>query len=364
MSMQEVKVDVKGAPYTIYLGSQILGKVAEELERLNPSSALIVTNVTVGPLYLSTVKQACDTVIRTEAIELPDGEQYKNWSSIELILSKLASMGADRHSVVIALGGGVVGDMAGFASAIYMRGIRFIQVPTTLLAQVDSSVGGKTGVNLPAGKNMIGAFHQPSAVIADSSVLKTLPAREVSAGIGEIIKHGMLASLDYFEDLELHMDELMALDQETVSRIVAGSCMIKADVVSRDTKEKGERAHLNLGHTFGHAIEKLCGYGTWLHGEAVGCGLVLAARSSQKIGNLSSNDVERVINLVSRANLPVRIEGLSLSASVEAMKHDKKNKNGEIQFVLMRHLGGAYVDRLPYSVLESVLEQEGFKKDY
>ncbi len=362
--MQEVKVNVKGAPYIIYLGSQILGKVAEELKRLNPSSALIVTNVTVGPLYLSTVKQTCDAVTRTEAIELPDGEQYKNWSSVELILSKLASMGADRHSVVIALGGGVIGDMAGFASAIFMRGIRFIQVPTTLLAQVDSSVGGKTGVNLPAGKNMIGAFHQPSAVIADSSVLKTLPAREISAGIGEIIKHGMLASLDYFEDLELHMDELMGLNPETVSRIVAGSCMIKADVVSRDTKEKGERAHLNLGHTFGHAIEKLCGYGTWLHGEAVGCGLVLVAKACQEIGNLSLQDVERVINLVSRANLPVRIEGLSLSSSVEAMKHDKKNKNGEIQFVLMRHLGKAYVDRLPYPVLESVLEQAGFKKDY
>jgi len=359
--MLEVVVDVKDAPYTIYLGSGILSKVGEELRKLNPSSALIVTNTTVGPLYAEEVLQSVKDVTRTEVIELPDGEKYKNWESVSKILEKLGHMKADRKSVIIALGGGVIGDMAGFAAAIYMRGIRFIQVPTTLLAQVDSSVGGKTGINMDFGKNMVGAFHQPKCVIADSRVLKTLPPREVAAGIGEIIKHGMLADRQYFEELERDIERLTALDDETVSRVVAGSCRIKSAVVAKDTKEQGIRAHLNLGHTFGHAVEKLCGYGTWLHGEAVGCGLVLAADASRKMGFLSDEDVKRIEQLVHKANLPTRIEGLSLEDAIEAMHMDKKSEGGHIRFVLMRSIGEAFVKELPDPILRAVLENGGYR---
>lgn len=359
--MIEVQVNVADAPYTIYLGPDALNLVGRELAKLNPSSALIVTNETVGPLYGARVLELCNKEVRSEILELPDGEKYKNWTSVEMILTRLAEMKADRHSVVVALGGGVVGDMAGFAASIYMRGIRFIQVPTTLLAQVDSSVGGKTGINMPAGKNMIGSFHQPCAVIADSLVLKTLPEREVSAGIGEIIKHGMLADKAYFEELEASMEDLMALEPHTVAEVVAGSCRIKAGVVARDTKEKGERAFLNLGHTFGHAIEKLSGYGTWLHGEAVGAGLVMAADASRRLGHLSDEDVERVTALVKRAALPTRVEGLKCADAVEAMLHDKKAQAGVVHFVLMRELGRAYSSELSEEVVAEVLKAGGFE---
>ncbi len=358
--MIKVEVPVKDAPYTIYLGEGIFHKIQEELERLHPSSVLVVTNVTVGPLYAAEVLSYCRAVCRSEIIELPDGEQYKNWESISAVLEKLAGMTADRKTVVVALGGGVVGDMAGFAASIYMRGIRCIQVPTTLLAQVDSSVGGKTGINMRAGKNMIGAFHQPSAVVADTRVLRTLPPREVSAGIGEIIKHGMLADGEYFDDIEKNIDQLLSLDPHTTADIVARSCRIKSGVVSRDTKEKGERAKLNLGHTFGHAIEKLSGYGTWLHGEAVGCGLVLAAEMSEKLGTLRSEDKERIVRLVEKAGLPVRIEGLSLEGSIAAMKGDKKSTAGTIHFVLLDGIGLSYVTEVPEQTLREVLVSGGY----
>lgn len=358
--MISIDVSVRSAPYKIYLGENILPQLAQELKKIHPSSALIVTNTTVGPLYGEKVRKICNEEVRTEYLELPDGEAFKNWDSVFMVLTKLAEMGADRKSIVIALGGGVVGDLAGFAASIYMRGIKFIQVPTTLLAQVDSSVGGKTGMNMAAGKNMIGSFHQPSAVIADSSVLKTLPAREVSAGIGEIIKHGMLADADYFADLEANMESLMALDSEKTAEIVAGSCKIKSAVVAEDEKEAGRRACLNLGHTFGHAIEKLTGYGTWLHGEAVGCGLMLAANLSQKLGNLSEEDVERVRKLLERANLPVRIEGLSVDDAIKAMKGDKKSTGGVIHFVLLKKLGESYVSEVPEELVRKVLVEGGY----
>jgi 3-dehydroquinate synthase len=358
--MLEVRVELKDAPYTIYLGEHILGQIAEELKRLKPSSVFIVTNTTVGPLYAEEVRRICGQVSRTETVVLPDGEEFKNWESIEKILSSLAAGGADRKSVVVALGGGVVGDMAGFAASVYMRGLRVIQVPTTLLAQVDSSVGGKTGFNMPWGKNMVGSFFQPSAVIADTEVLKTLPAREVSAGLAEIIKHGLLADRGYFEKVSEEMPRLLSLQSDVIADAVAHSCRIKAGVVARDAREKGERAHLNLGHTFGHAVEKLCGYGTYLHGEAVGCGLVLAAKASQEIGNISQQDYRQIVRTVESAGLPARIEGLSLSEAVRAMHMDKKSEGGVIHFVLLKEIGRAYVAELSDSVLRKVLADGGY----
>lgn len=358
--MITVDVQVKESPYTIYLGEGILERLAEEMQKLKPSSALIVTNVTVGPLYAQKVKEIASTVCRTEIVYLPDGEKYKNWPAFSSILEHLARMKADRKSLILALGGGVVGDMAGFAAAIYMRGINFIQVPTTLLALVDSSVGGKTGMNMKEGKNLLGAFHQPKAVIAETGFLETLPSREISAGLAEIIKHGLLADANYFDEVERDIEKLRALDHEAIARIVARSCQIKANVVAKDTKEKGERAKLNLGHTFGHAIEKLAGYGTWLHGEAVACGLVLASKASEKLGKISSADTQRIIALVQKAGLPTRIEGLSLTESIDSMKSDKKSSGGVIRFVLLNSIGDAYVDELPEPILREVLSEGGF----
>ncbi len=359
--MIKVAVKAKSHSYDIFLGEGCVGLLAEELKRLNPSSVLIVTNATVGPLYLQEVSRICAEAASVSSVILPDGEKYKDWQSVSLILEKLAASGADRKSVVIALGGGVVGDLAGFAAAIYMRGIRFIQVPTTLLALVDSSVGGKTGMNMRAGKNLVGAFHQPEAVIADTAFLKTLPKREVAAGIGEIIKHGVLADKAYFERLERDIEKLSALDHQTVAEVVARSCEIKADVVSRDETEKGERAKLNLGHTFGHAIEKLCGFGTWLHGEAVGAGLVLAAQTSVALGKMSEADALRVEKLVQCAHLPVRIPGLSAQAAIDAMKGDKKSTKGVPKFILPEGIGSAGIQEVPEEVIREVLLKEGYE---
>ena len=359
--MIKVAVKAKSHSYDIFLGEGCVGLLAEELKRLNPSSVLIVTNATVGPLYLQEVSRICAEAASVSSVILPDGEKYKDWQSVSLILEKLAASGADRKSVVIALGGGVVGDLAGFAAAIYMRGIRFIQVPTTLLALVDSSVGGKTGMNMRAGKNLVGAFHQPEAVIADTAFLKTLPKREVAAGIGEIIKHGVLADKAYFERLERDIEKLSALDHQTVTEVVARSCEIKADVVSRDETEKGERAKLNLGHTFGHAIEKLCGFGTWLHGEAVGAGLVLAAQTSVALGKMSEADALRVEKLVQCAHLPVRIPGLSAQAAIDAMKGDKKSTKGVPKFILPEGTGSAVIQEVPEEVIREVLLKEGYE---
>ena len=356
----KVRVNAKSHAYDILLGDGAVGHLKAELERLKPSSVLIVTNCTVAPLYLEQVRRLGEAVAPTFSLILPDGEQFKDFDSVSMILERLCSVGADRKSVLLALGGGVVGDLAGFAAAIYMRGIRFIQIPTTLLAIVDSSVGGKTGMNLRSGKNLVGAFHQPEAVIADTSFLKTLPSREVSAGIGEIIKHGLLADRDYFERLEKDMEKLIALDAHTLAEIVADSCRIKASVVSRDETEKGERAKLNLGHTFGHAIEKLTGFGTWLHGEAVGCGLVLAARASEKLGLLKSADTARVRALVKRAGLPDKIPGLSAQAALDAMKGDKKSTGGVPKFILLNSLGNSFVTEVLEEVIRETLLEEGY----
>jgi len=316
--MKEVQVKVPGHSYTIKLGSGVIKELPAELKRLNPSSCLIATNITVGSLYLKKATDLCNGMCRTESVVLPDGEAYKDWGSVSAILEKLASMGADRKSVVIALGGGVVGDLAGFAAAIYMRGIRFIQVPTTLLAMVDSSVGGKTGMNMTADKT-------------------------------------------YFEELERDMEKLRALDPETVAEVVGRSCEIKAGVVSRDEKEKGERAKLNLGHTFGHAIEKLTGYGTWLHGEAVAVGTVLAAVTAEKQGKINCGDVKRIQDLIHRAGLPVRIAGISASKAIEAMKGDKKSTKGVPHFILPVAIGTTVIEEVPEGLIKEALLEEGYE---
>ena len=340
--MKEVQVKVPGHSYTIKLGSGVIKELPAELKRLNPSSCLIATNITVGSLYLKKATDLCNGMCRTESVVLPDGEAYKDWGSVSAILEKLASMGADRKS-------------------IYMRGIRFIQVPTTLLAMVDSSVGGKTGMNMTAGKNLVGTFHQPEAVIADSDFLRTLPEREIGAGIAEIIKHGVLADKTYFEELERDMEKLRALDPETVAEVVGRSCEIKAGVVSRDEKEKGERAKLNLGHTFGHAIEKLTGYGTWLHGEAVAVGTVLAAVTAEKQGKINCGDVKRIQDLIHRAGLPVRIAGISASKAIEAMKGDKKSTKGVPHFILPVAIGTTVIEEVPEGLIKEALLEEGYE---
>ena len=309
----EFRVDLGERSYPILIGEGLLGELGKRVEALSPTRVVIVTNDTVGPLYLERTVSSFSGSVPVSSVVLPDGERYKDFHSVELVLDGLVRAGADRRSVIVALGGGVVGDISGFAAAIWMRGIRFVQVPTTLLAQVDSSVGGKTGVNLPAGKNLIGCFHQPSVVVADTATLETLPPREVSAGLGEILKCGMLGDESYLREIEENTGRIRALDHQALASAIAGACRLKARIVSEDEREAGVRATLNLGHTFGHAIEKLAGFGTWLHGEAVGCGLVLAADLSRRLGYIGPEDVERVRRAVESAGLPSRIPGLSAS---------------------------------------------------
>ena len=358
--MQKMIVELGQRSYPIMIGPGLLKRLGEELQGLRPTKILVVTNTTVGPLYLDTVREQCRQAAPTSEILLPDGERYKDPERVRAVLDSLAQSGADRKSVVVALGGGVVGDIAGFAAAIWMRGIRFVQVPTTLLAQVDSSVGGKTGVNLPAGNNLIGCFHQPEFVLADTSTLATLPAREVSAGLGEIIKHGMLGDADYFARIERDIARIRQLDHDALAGAIAGSCKLKASIVARDEREGGVRATLNLGHTFGHAIEKLTGFGTWLHGEAVGCGLVLAADMSRRLGSLSEAECGRIRNLVAAAGLPDRITGLSADAAITVMKGDKKSAGGHIRFVVLNGIGRSEVREVADEVLRATLLSGGY----
>ncbi len=362
--MIELHVELGLRSYPILIGPGLLtSELPAQLARLTPAPTriVIVTNTTVGPLYLERVKKACaGQAAPVSSVTLPDGECYKDFAHVEMILQGLADAGADRKSLILALGGGVVGDMAGFAASIWMRGIRFAQLPTTLLSQVDSSVGGKTGVNLPSGKNLIGCFHQPSFVIADTETLETLPAREVSAGLGEIVKHGLLGDAAYLEQVERDMKAIRSLDHEALARTVAGSCRLKASVVAQDETESGVRAKLNLGHTFGHAIEKLAGFGTWLHGEAVGCGLVLAADLSRRLGLISDADLKRVTASVEAAGLPVRIPGFPLSDAIQAMKGDKKSAGGHIRFVVLTSAGTSEVREVPEDLLRATLLAGGY----
>jgi 3-dehydroquinate synthase len=359
--MQRVTVDLATRRYDIWIAPGLLSRLDEFIGPLAPTSIHIVTNTGVGPLYLDPVRLACKRVAPTSDCTIEDGESAKHLDTVARVVDALVKARADRGSVVVALGGGVVGDIAGFAAAVYMRGVRVVQVPTTLLAQVDSSVGGKTGVNHPSGKNLIGAFHQPSVVVSDTSVLRSLPVRELSAGLAEVLKHGLLADREYFERTVRDMPALLALHDEALAHAIARSCQIKANIVGRDERESGERALLNLGHTFGHAIEALTGFAAWLHGEAVGCGLCLAGDLSSRLGLIAPDDVQRIVDAVASARLPARIEGLSKAGAIGAMRGDKKTHAGRIRFIVLERIGRAIQTEAPDEMVEATLSAAGYQ---
>ena len=337
-----LEVSLAERSYPLYIGSGLLGNDTLWKSMVGTRQVVVVTNDVVGPLYLSVVRGVLEAQGReVSEIVLPDGEAYKTIESFMQIMDGLMSRHIERKATLVALGGGVVGDMAGFAAACYQRGIPFVQVPTTLLSQVDSSVGGKTAINHPLGKNMIGAFYQPRAVLIDLDVLATLPRREFSAGLAEIIKYGAALDRGFFDWLEGAMDALMARDVQALAFAVERSCAIKAQVVAADEREAGLRALLNFGHTFGHAIEAGLGFGHWLHGEAVGCGMVMAADLSARLGQLGVVDQNRLVALIARAELPTRAPAWPASQYLASMAHDKKAEGGEIRYVLLQGLGQA-----------------------
>jgi 3-dehydroquinate synthase len=354
--MRTLTVDLGERSYPIHIGAGLLRRAELITPFVSGSRVAIVTNETVAPLYLATV-QAGLAAFRPVTVVLPDGEQYKTLEILRRIFDALLEARCDRRTTVVALGGGVIGDMAGFAAAVYQRGVPFVQIPTTLLAQVDSSVGGKTGVNHPLGKNMIGAFYQPRAVIIDTATLNTLPDRELSAGLAEVIKYGLIRDPDFLVWLEENIDKLMVRDADSLAFAIHRSCHNKAEVVAADERESGLRAILNLGHTFAHAIETGMGYGAWLHGEAVAAGMVLAADLSSRLGWLSASDVARIEQLLACARLPVRAPAaLSPARFRELMSVDKKVEAGRLRLVLLRRIGEAVVTgEVPAAALEDTL---------
>jgi 3-dehydroquinate synthase len=355
--MQTLNVDLGERSYPIHIGAGLLARAELIAERLPKKKVAIITNVTVAPLYLAPLKRALEARgVEVVPITLPDGEQHKNWETLNRIFDVLLEHRCERGTTLIALGGGVVGDLAGFAAAAFLRGVPFIQVPTTLLAQVDSAVGGKTAINHPLGKNMIGAFYQPRAVIADIDTLSTLPPRELAAGLAEVIKYGLIRDPALFEWLEKNVARLVRREAEPLAHAIERSCAIKAEIVAQDEREDGVRALLNLGHTFGHAIEAGTGYGTWLHGEAVGAGMALAARLSQRLGLIGQEEVRRVDAILKAAGLPARAPDLGLARYLELMGHDKKVEGGRIRFVLLKRIGEAFVSAdVPRAALADVL---------
>jgi len=340
--MKILNVELGDRSYPIYIGNGLLEDEKIITSHIKTRTICIVSNTTVSKLYLEYIKNLLDDYQLVEAI-IDDGEEFKNYNSLNYIYTKLLENQCNRDTTILALGGGVVGDIAGYAAASFLRGIPFVQIPTTLLAQVDSSVGGKTGINHLLGKNMIGAFYQPQAVVIDLNVLKTLDNRQISAGLAEVIKYGLIWDEDFFKYLEVNIDNLKQLDFDHLEHVIYRSCEIKAKVVSEDEKESGIRAILNLGHTFGHAIENCLGYGEWLHGEAVGCGMVLAAKMSLAQGWLSESEFDRVKDLISQANLPIEKPKIDYENFIGAMKLDKKNKDKEIYLVLQQGIGKAIV---------------------
>jgi len=356
MTNDALTVDLGDRAYPIHIGSGQLNAGFGLESHLRGNSCLVVSNETVAPLYLDKLL-ACLGNAAVSSIELPDGEAHKTFGTVESVLNKLVKQKSSRDVTVIALGGGVVGDIAGFAASCYMRGVGFIQIPTTLLAQVDSSVGGKTGVNHPGGKNLIGAFYQPQLVLIDTDTLSTLPDRELSAGLAEVIKYGAIADLEFFEWLEDNMSLLRSRDPDALQFAIRRSCELKAEIVAEDEREAGKRALLNFGHTFGHAIENSLGYGEWLHGEAVGVGMLMAAT----LGDLDSVDMGRLKLLISAAGLPTKSPALSSTVLADAMKLDKKVTAGKLRFILLCALGDAFVtDDFDHDRLMQVLEMSDF----
>ena len=355
--IEQVAIDLGERSYRILIGAGLLGAATTWTDAPQSAQALVVTNTTVLPLYAQRLAQAIGARHRqVHVLALPDGEEHKNWRTLNRVFDELLALGCDRKTVIYALGGGVVGDMAGFAAASYMRGVPFVQVPTTLLAQVDSSVGGKTAINHPRGKNMIGAFYQPKLVVCDLDVLATLPPREFSAGLAEVIKYGPIADMEFYDWIEEHIDQLVGREVKSLAHAVKRSCEIKASVVGQDERESGLRAILNFGHTFGHAIEAALGYGEWLHGEAVGCGMVMAARLSERLGMVDEAFVLRLERLVRRAGLPVRAPALGAPRLIDLMRVDKKAEAGEIKFVLIERPGRAIVRGAPDPLVREVIE--------
>lgn len=356
--MQTLTVGLNERSYPIHIGTGLLANAELLKAHLPKKRVAIVTNTTVAPLYLERLKQTLREIgVQSVEIILPDGEVYKTAETLNLIYDALLAHRCERSTPLIALGGGVIGDMTGFAAACYLRGVPFIQIPTTLLSQVDSSVGGKTGINHPLGKNMIGAFYQPQLVLADIATLDTLPDKELSAGLAEVIKYGLIRDLPFLEWLEENMEKLLARDTDALQYAVLRSCQNKAEVVAADERESGERALLNLGHTFGHAIESGMGYGNWLHGEGVAAGTIMAADLSQRLGWISGQDVARIRSLFLRANLPVVAPDLGVEKYLDYMGHDKKVEGGKLRFVLLRRVGQAeLVSDVPVALLLQTLE--------
>ena len=355
--MKTLEVDLGSRSYPIHIGTDLIDQ-AELFSACEKASSLyIVTNTTVAPLYAQRLTQTLEKLGKSvRTIVLPDGESYKDWKNLQLIFDELLKHGAERQTMLLALGGGVIGDMTGFAAASFMRGIRFIQVPTTLLAQVDSSVGGKTGINHPLGKNMIGAFHQPVAVIADLNTLKTLPPRELSAGLAEVVKHGAIADAQFLDWIEANAKELLACDTKAMAHAVLRSCEIKSAVVSADEREGGIRATLNFGHTFGHAIEAGMGYGEWLHGEAVGCGMVMGVNLSCRLKHISQIEVDRLTQIIQSMNLPTEPPKFGAERYMDLMQVDKKTEGGQIRYVVLEKIGKAQVKSVPDAqVIETLI---------
>lgn len=358
---QTVHIELGERSYPIVIAAGLIEQAATFAACPNAAQAVIVTNTTVQPLYAAQLKAALQSKYgQVHTVVLPDGEAHKDWVTLNLIFDGMLANGCDRKTVLFALGGGVIGDMTGFAAASYMRGVPFVQVPTTLLSQVDSSVGGKTAINHPLGKNMIGAFYQPQLVVCDVASLNTLPAREIAAGLGEIIKYGPIADMNFFTWLEEHVDALCQRDRGALMHAVQRSVEIKAWVVGQDEKEAGLRAILNFGHTFGHAIEAGMGYGNWLHGEGVAAGMVMAAHLSQRLGLVDVEFVQRLTRLIERAGLPTRGAVLDAAdnagAYLEHMRVDKKAEAGAIRFVLIDGPGKAVVRSAPDALVREVID--------
>lgn len=357
--MEQITVDLGERSYPISIGAGLFNDSAYFSFLNGKKKVVIISNVTVAPLYADKIVQRLEQLgCETSVLELPDGEKYKSLETFETVMSFLLQGNYARDVILVALGGGVIGDLVGFAASCYQRGVEFVQVPTTLLSQVDSSVGGKTAVNHPLGKNMIGAFYQPQSVIIDTSCLATLPEREFAAGIAEVIKYGIIYDADFFDWLEVNLDALYQLDEQALTYAIARCCQIKAEVVEQDEKESGIRALLNLGHTFGHAIEAELGYGNWLHGEAVSAGTVMAAKTAQLQGLLTEQQLERIIAILKQAKLPVHTpDSMSFDDFMKHMMRDKKVLSGQLRLVLPTSIGSAsVVADVPQDIIRQAID--------